>query len=284
MDLTIEVNAIKDLIPNCQNFAILLPDNANRDAVAAALGLYLSIAQMSKTVTVAYSRPIVVGWSHLIGVNKIAQNLGNKNFVISLDYQEGAIEKVSYNIEGNKFNLVIESRVGAPLFDEKKVHYSHSGFTSDCIIVLGASQPEALGKYYFENKTLFSEKPVIVVDNRPSMTQFGKINLIRPAASISEIVAHLIQQLSTPVNSDIVSNLYDGILFASRNFSAPQVSADTFEAAAYCLRQGARKPQNRLPQQEETPGLEFALKKPNEDLQPPPDWLKPKIFKGGSLL
>lgn len=282
MDLTVEANEIKNLLPNIASVVILLPDNASRDAVAAALSLNLSFTQLAKSVTVCYPRPPIVGWSHLVGVNKLVQTLGNKNFVISLEYVEGSIEKVSYNIEGNKFNLVIEPRPGAPVFDEKKVSYSYSGFSADIIIGVGVSSPEGLGKYYLDNKLLFSEKTVVALDHKGT-ARYGKINISRPASTLSELVTHFLKNADLPVTPDVASNLYDGVISGSRNFTLPSVTADTFEAVAYLLRQGARKMSTR---QEELPEKEFVQSKPPEAPQTPPDWLKPKIYssKGPSLL
>ena len=279
MDISVEVNAFKGILTSSSTVVILLPESANRDAVAAGLALYLSLLNLGKNVTVAYPKAAIVGWSHLVGLNKLTQKLGNKNFVISLDYTEGSIEKVSYNIEGSKFNLVVEPRVGAPLFDEKKVSYSYSGFTADLVITITAASLEALGKFYSENRPLFAEKPVIAIDYRLG-ANYGKVNLVRAVTSASEMVAHIIKTAQLPLNGDIASNLYDGILVGGRNFTHPAVSADTFEAVAWLLRQGARK--NAL-RQEETPVREL-VKQESPDMATPPDWLKPKIYKGSTLL
>lgn len=281
MDISDEVNALKELLPSVSTTVILLPDNASRDAIAAGLSLYLSLSQLGKTVTIACPRPPIVGWSHLVGVNKLVQSIGNKNFVISLDYQEGSIEKVSYNIEGNKFNLVIEPRAGAPPFNEKKVNYHYSGFTADLIIGLSVPTLEHLGKYYSDNKQLFQDKTVVAIDYRPT-THYGKVNIVRAASSISEVVTLLLKATEVPITMDIASNLYDGIVGGSRNFTATAVTADTFEAVAYLLRLGARKSPMK---QEEMPDKELVTSKP-EGPQAPPDWLKPKIYssRGPTLL
>lgn len=283
MDITTEANAFKTQLAQVTNIVILLPEIASRDGIAGALALYLSLIQLEKNVTIIYPKPPIVGWSHLVGINKLTQQLGNKNFVISLDYIEGSIEKVSYNIEGDKFNLVIEPRAGAPLFNEKNVTYSHSGFATDLIIVVNASAFELLGKYYTENKQLFEEKPVVVIDNKPGRAAIGTVNLVRPSASISEIITQLIERVQLPIDSDIASNLYDGIVTGSRTFSAAAVDADTFTAAAYLLGQGARRSIS-IPQQEETPKRETATTRAPDVPQAPAEWLKPKIYKGSTLL
>ncbi len=284
MDDQQNIQALTSLLTTVTAVTILLPETATRDALASALGLYLSLQQLQKEVTIYYPKQAIVGWSHLVGVNKLKQKLGSKNFVISLDYIEGSIEKVSYNIAGNKFNLVIEPRGETATFDEKNVSYNYSGFMTDMIFAVGAMSKDALGKYFSENPAIFNEKSVVVIDNKAENTRFGKINFVTQSAAVAEIVAGVIKSAQFPIDADIASNLYDGLIFGSRNFVSPQVSAETFEMAAYLLHQGARK--NSPPkQQEEAPVREYLMKNtPDSSLPPPPDWLKPKIYKSSSLL
>ena len=63
-----------------------------------------------------------------------------KNLVISFPYQEGSIEKVSYNIENDKFNLVIEPRENYPVITPEMIKYSYGGGNTDLIITVGTSQ------------------------------------------------------------------------------------------------------------------------------------------------
>ncbi len=283
MDLTLEAQAFKELLPTVTSVVVLLPETATRDGLAAALALYLSLNQQQKKVTTAYPKSPIVGWSHLVGVNKLVQRLGNKNFIISLDYIEGSIDKVSYNIEGDKFNLVIEPRPGAPIFNEKNVSYTYGGMAADLIITIEAPTKEALGAYFKENAQLFVEKPLVVFDNKVTNTQYGKINIVRPTATLSELMTQFLRAAELPIDADTASNLYDGIVMGTRTFSLPQVTAETFETAAYLLRLGARKAQH--PQrQEEMPVREMISGQDPEAPQPPPDWLKPKIYKGSQLL
>jgi len=287
MDLTVEAQAINDLLKGAnQHITILLPESAGRDSVAAGLGLYLSLMQAEKTVKIAYPKAPTVAWSHLVGINKLIPQIGGKNFIISLDYIEGSIEKVSYNIEGNKFNLVIEPRPGtAADFNEKNVHFRASGLTADLVITISALTLESLGSFYTENRAVIDQKPIVNIDANPNNKQQGKINIVRPASANSELIASLIKSANLPINSDIASNLYDGLLAGSRNFSLPVVTAHTFEMAAWLLKNGARKRMSftSTPSPEELPRGEFAAGN-EEEAELPPDWLKPKIFKGSSLL
>lgn len=288
MDLTSEVAQLKELLAKLagKDILILLNETANRDMMAAALGLCLSLreesdnADLKYQVKVAYPKPPTVAWNQLVGIQKVIQTITKKNFIITLDYVEGAIEKVSYNIEGNKFNLVIEPKAQSQdLFTEKNVHYNYGGVDAGLIITVGVPTLESLGAFYSENQKLFTEKPIISISHMVGATPFGKINFMRPLSSCSEIVVHTLKAAGLPITADAASNLYDGLISGSRNFAAASVNADTFEVAATLLRSGARKPAvpfTRSP--EELPRAEFATGNMPEPTLPP-DWLKPKVFK-----
>src|SRR3990167_3463696 len=290
MNFTTEPQQLKDLlagVSGSQSISILLPENCTRDAMAAGLALYLSLTQVGKNVKISCPRPVTVGWNRLVGINKVVTEISNKNFIISLDYIEGSIDRVSYNIEGDKFNLVIEPRAGSQhLFSEKNVHYNSSGGTIELIITIGAASLDLLGKNYTENKNLFTEKPIVVIDTNPANGKYGKLNVVQANVTMSELMVALLKLAKLHITEDIAANLYDGLGSGSRNFTTPGVTAETFETAAWLLKSGARKnttSQFNQPPQEELPRNEVAVAAPDED-QLPPDWLKPKIYKGASSL
>jgi len=136
-------------------------------------------------------------------------------------------------------------------------------------------------------------------------------------------VAKLIKSLKMPIDEDVATNLYSGIKKGSADFQAAKVTADTFELAAFLLKNGAKKDHlvketfnypvkpavpaaaspvsastvnqansTNLPSSSnqlfssspatDKPQAPF-LKDNKEDekkSQPPPDWFKPKIYKG----
>lgn len=288
---------VQQALATAQTVLVVAPKNPNLDKIAAALGLFLSLKKGGKSVMVACPDEMTVEFSLLVGVDKITQQLGGKNLIISLDYIEDSIEKVSYNIEDNKFNLVIQPKPGFPPLSADKVSYSYFG-GADLIFVIGAQSLEDLGNLYTQEGRLVSQKSVINIDADAKNTQFGKINLTDPtASSCSEIITGLISTLKLPTDQDIASNLLLGIEETTRGFTSPQTTAATFEAAAFCLRSGGRrvKVTPEVKQVKKTllePPLspmpsDVSAKKPppkpeEEKEKPSPDWLEPKIFKGGS--
>lgn len=291
MNRSVSFAPVQQALTSAQTVLVVSPKKPKLDQIAAALALFLSLKKAGKSVVVACPDEMTVEFSLLVGVDKISQQLGGKNLMISLDYIEDSIEKVSYNIEGKKFNLLIQPKAGFPPLSAEKVNYSHSG-GSDLIFTIGAQRLEDLGSLYAQEKELYDQKPVVNIDVDPKNTQFGKINLANPAiSSCSEITAGLISVLKLPVDQDIATNLLLGIEEATQGFTSPKTSASTFEVAAFCLRAGGRrakapeaKPKKAVPLSPMPSGVSAKKvpKEPEEKEKPSADWFEPKIFKGST--
>ena len=152
-----QVSQIQSTLATAQNIFIALPQNPTFDKVAASLGLYLSLTKANKTVDIASPTKMIVELSSLVGVGKVKNFFqgGKDGLIISFDYLEEAIEKVSYNIENGKFNLVIKPKPGHPPLDSEKVQYSYSGGKADLIFTVGVNSLESLGKLFKNHQELF---------------------------------------------------------------------------------------------------------------------------------
>lgn len=244
MGTTLDFQSVQSNLSGAKNALVLIPANPNLDSVASGLALYLILKKQGKNVAIGCPTQMTVAFNRLIGVNKITNKIGSRNLVISFDYVKDSVEKVSYNIENDKFNLVIEPKPNFPVLDSDKVSYSYSGADADIIFIVGATKLEDLQKLYEDEKKLFADKLTINIDNKFNNSRFGKINLHDPkAASCSELIYGLIKNLNWSVDEDIATNLYAGIKANSSNFQAANVSPVTFEAAAWALQNGARKDQ-----------------------------------------
>lgn len=336
-----QLNQTRSLLEQSQDILVLVPKNPTLDNVAAALSLYLALSSQGKRVSAVCPDQMTVEFSHLTGVDKVAGSFSGgqgRNLVISFPYQEGSIEKVSYNIENSTFNLVIEPREGYPQITPDLIRYSFAGGNTDLIVTIGAASPSDFAGIYTANQALFTEKPVINIDFHSNNSRYGKVNIVdSTATSSSELMTSILSLLGVTMSVDLASNLLAGITGGSQNFTSTQTTANTFEAAAVLLKNGARKiatsaepasisqaqyqtqtanpfPQqsrqqtNQPQSQHQAQPQQFNQKpqqyfgrnaqqqqsvKPKPVQQPPvrqpadqapPDWLKPKIYKGSSLL
>jgi hypothetical protein len=137
-----------------------------------------------------------------------------------------------------------------------------------------------------------------------------------PGATVSELVANLIRENGFTIDVDTATNLVMGIEEGSSNFASQEVRPETFETFAYLLRSGGqRMPKVKLSPINFPPGaipkrpfnlrnqVPVSMPKPvtppaqietqpetvapeatqeNPDVNPPSDWLQPKIYKGAT--
>lgn len=290
-----------------ESVAICLPVNSTNDTVAAATGLYLGLTKLGKNASLACANADEVSSQFkLAAVDKIQKDLtsGGDNLVISFPYKEGAIDKVTYNIEDNQFNLIIIPKNSQSKLDPSQVKYSYSGGKVGMIITIDSPNLNSLGDLYSKNQDQFIGRDIVNIDRHMTNANFGTINLIdRQSSSTSEIILKLLGYLGVEIDKDMATNLYAGIVSATNNFTSYSVKPQTFEASAQLLRLGAVKkpaffPRSSKPSpvHQSSPFIspspfeksfspqKTVEKKEAKEEETPKDWLKPKIFHGKNLV
>ena len=302
MSKTYNIEPVKTALQTAKQTLVLLPQNPNVDAVAAALALQLALAKKGLSVTIGCSTPMTVQFNRLFGVDKIKPRIGNQNLVISFNYPEDSLEKVAYDKDpaNQKFHLTIEPKAGMQPLDVSQVQYSYPGSNADVIFVIGAKSLEDLGELYKQEKALLDNKSKTLV-NVASMdknAQFGTVNLYDPSASgCCEIMVTVIRALELPLEPDMATNLLAGIEAVTQNLAQAR-SADTFEAVTELMRLGGQRnhlvtaaaaptwprPNPFMPQSAPMPNVFQApapsLSTPLGTSSTQPDWLKPKVMTG----
>lgn len=318
MDYEQALTKAKEMVGTAKEIVIVTHRNPTLDSMGGSLALCLGLISLGKKATVICPDLVTVGLSSFVGVDKVAKEFGKKNFVISLDYEDGSIEKVSYNIEGKKFNLVVEHKPGYEPFTAEKANYSYQGVGADLIISVDTVNFAQLGHIYEGNKDLFAGKQIINIDLHNENVNYGHINLVDPGASSStELVAEFLATLGVKLTTDIATNLLNAIYDATDNFRNPNVTSMAFEVASVCVKAGAVRfgvkapdvtpqttqtaeapvkqsvipPATTIAQQQPSmrpnvqPMTQSAVTQPVQPPQPPPaEWLKPKIFKSSGTL
>lgn len=294
------LNDLKNQLNTAKSIMVVTADNPNLDCVASSLALYLALKNAGKNVIVASNTEPIVRDSHLVSLDKVKTEIGNTNLVISFDYEEDSVEKVSYNVEDGKFNLVIQPKTGFTPFDSDKFSFSHTGANADLVIVVGASSIAGTGNILSREQELLNTATIANISNRPG--RFGKINLIDPKSSLAELITAVIHELGLKLTLDAANNLMQGIEDATNGLSSPDMTADTFEALAVLYRTGARrsirksaapnlsrpvisqKPTQakRLQPQSSKPTFSPNQNKQTNDQKTSPDWMGPKIYKGST--
>lgn len=243
-----QLKNISDLLGRYKSGIIALQANPSYDGVAAATGLYLALTKMGKNMTlVCATKP----QHDLIGIDKIQNGLaaGGNHLVISFPYREGAIDKVDYNIANNTFNLIIIPNSDTQKINPQDVKFSYTGGKLEFIITVDVPNLNSLGALYTENQSEFQGKNIVNIDRHLINNNFGTINMVnKTISSTSELILNVIEGLNIEIDKDIATNIYNGMLAATNNFSSYSVNPMTFESAAKLMKQGAVKKQLPQPQ------------------------------------
>lgn len=290
-------SSLEKPLSQAQEILIFLPSEPNYDRQAAALSLFLSLKAAGKKPAVLCATPAKVEASDLVGIDKIKNAAAGRNLVVTFDYLEDSIEKVSYHIEDQKFKLVIKPKPGFEPLDSQKVDFSYPGADADLVFLVGVRSLSEIRDLVDQPEEVVLPAKTVLIDTRPA-NSLSDFPLVWPAASYSEIAAYFINQLRLPVDVDIADNLYKGLQTATRTFSSPQVTATTFEAAAFCLRAGAKaKGQKTSRETRVLPRTDS----PKDSLRPAArsgkdtagskkkassgsDWLEPKIYTANTRI
>lgn len=277
MDQT-QIQELNNLVREAREIAVLTSSVESRDALSAVLALGQSLEKNGKMITLAVpAKPQNI--DGLLHSESLNTDLGGRNLVISINCPQDPIEcinKVSYNTDNGKFNLVLEPK-GPEKIRTEGINFSYQGLKADLIFLIAVAEPTKLLEIYQKNQEAFKNTPTVNIDNQSHNANYAKFNLVvSGASSVSEIVMQLINGLGLAVDDEIATNLYSGLVAATGNFQSEKTGAMAFEAAAFCLRNGAK----RLTKTKTSPNNE--VKKPDEtEKSIPQDWLsQPAVYKG----
>ncbi len=294
-------NNFKSLIDSASSILILLPDKPYFDQVAAGVALYLSIHDQ-KEVSISSPAPMMVGFNRIIGVQKIAREIGNKNMIIKLNgYDAQNIDKVSYDIENGEFRLTVAPKVGTPPPQKENLEVSHAGSNFDLVILVGGVDDSSFP--LLETPDLANAK-LVHIGTRVLALRREVLSFAKAGSSVSELTANLIKENGMSMDADVATDLVMGIEEGSSQFGSNEVTPETFETFAFLLRNGGqRMPKIKLspmafppgsiptqpfgmpkmpkfvPQEEDVQDFE-GTQESEQDINPPDDWLQPKVFKG----
>lgn len=304
-----ESQSFKSLIEAANSILVLLPVRPTLDQVSSGLALYLALSKTDKNIQISCPTPMIVDFNRLIGVDKITQELGNKNLVIRFqDYKATDIERVSYDIENGQFRLTVipKPKITPPV--KESVDLSYSGISADLILLVGGTNMSHFPD--IANKDFIGAKLVHIGTNDLDMSNRDVLSIARPASSISELIAKYLKEAEFKIDEDIATNLLAGIEQTTGSFSSPSMGPDSFMIIAELMRLGGRRiekvvpmqmpqgfiPQNQqkgafpampIPQVPQNMNFGGSIDPENPDdeamMNPPNDWLKPKIYKGTSV-
>jgi hypothetical protein len=272
-------------------------DNSLLSLIDAAASILVLSIHDRKDVSIYCPSPMMVGFNRLIGVNKISQEVGKKNLVIKfVGYEATNIDKVGYDIENGEFKLTVTPKAGFTSPEDNQIKVDHSGASADLVILVGGANDS---HFPILSTSELANAKIAHIGTRVLDTTHEVFSFAKPASTTSELIASAIKESGLALDTDVASDLVMGIEDGSNNFAGSEVTPETFEMFAYLLRNGGQRmpriklspasfPPGAIPQtvtpvsqvetQAEANTPETGIETP--EVNPPTDWLQPKIFKG----
>ncbi|MFZ5438321.1 MAG: DHH family phosphoesterase [Patescibacteria group bacterium] len=235
-----QVNSLKEYFQSAESVAVILGQKPTVDQLALASALFIGCQNLNKEV--GLYAPKKISDDHFDVLAKLQTELGKQNLVVSFDYNEQAVDKVSYHIgeETKKFHLTIKPKKGAKPLNPESVEFSYAGADVDLIFLIGVHDLETLDQLYFGYESLYENSYVVTLHNfKPEIgaTQFD----LSGTSSMSETMVDLLQSLGVELNDTIATSLLMGIEQTTNHLQSLTTSAETFEKVAQLLRAGARR-------------------------------------------
>lgn len=245
---------INDLIGKNDKLGVAVGQNPTLDEMAAALALYLSLSQIGKSVSIASATQPIVELSNLVGIDRVSSTLDGEggDLIVSFPYEDGQIEKVSYNLdeENHLLHIIVKAGQLGLQFNDQDVQFRRSGGMPQVLFVIGTPRLSDLGQIV--DPEALKDTTVINIDNKVDNQGYGDIVLVSPDfSSVSEQVGNLLAVLDLPIDQDAAQNLLAGLSFATENFQNPNTSYVAFEMAAMLMRKGAQRQAPRVQSREE---------------------------------
>lgn len=232
-----------DTIKNGKKFLVLTSQNSG-GAIGTVLALSEVLNKLGKETTSFCPTQISERYNFLPLKENLKTSLESlKNFVIVIDTREAKVEKLAYNLEGDKLKIHLTPTSG--IIDASKVSFETSQTSFDAIITINTKKLDELGVFYETNNDLFFKVPVVNIDYRDGNNYFGKVNLVdTKATSSAETVLSIIESLSTGealLDENIATNLLTALVEDTNSFQSANTTPKAFSVAAQLVGAGAKQ-------------------------------------------
>lgn len=273
MQVNVISYSLKELFEKAKNVLVVLNPRGSEDNGALAASLVEIFTGYNKKVDLFTREEIPLAARPLVKSEQIKTNVEPKSLVISFDWTKMDLDKVSYQLDGDRFDLIIKSKSGK--LEPKDARFSYKGSDWDLIVTIGVSNIDELMALGFDQDS-FNRLPSINFDKSSANTNFAKLNIVNPKAeSLCSLAVSTFKEAGIKLPTRAAETMLYGIRTATNNFTQVSDPA-TFEAAAYCKRSMIPGMVNEA----ETPKSEATE---NQEKNAPEAWLAPKIFRSNRV-
>lgn len=258
---------VKEIFEKAQSVLIVLGNNTDSDLACLAASLVEVFGAYKKQSLLVTGRELPIAAKPLVKPELLRQRLDPESLVISFDWTKSQLDKVSYNVDGDRFDLLVSSR--GKRINPADISYSYRGQKFDLIVSVGVRGLEELNSFGIETD-LFNHLPSVNFDKSRENTQFAKINLLSGSSDgVCYLATNTFKGAKIVLPTKAAEIMLVGIREATKNFTTVTDPA-TFEAAAYLKR-------CMIPGMVATESNQETNK--NQEDEAPENWMSPKIFR-----
>lgn len=223
-----QVQDIKTLLATAKTALVTVPQ-LSVDVIGSALALALVLKKANISTKVFCPQKTDANYSKLSGLELLTSVYNQNDLIVSLDYPLDQIEKVTYNQDNGKLNLVVQTKEGSPKVEENQIIITNQATAADINFILG--DETQLGA----NANMITKGNWVNISPINANKVWAKANILDQDAPFSEILSFLLPMLGYELTPDSAKNLLIALRVATQSFSI-NVSPETFEAGAACLR------------------------------------------------
>lgn len=233
------LSSLKEYLQTAETAAVIVGPRPTADQVAVASALYLGLASLGKDVGLYAPRKLSYAFPTL---KNLRTELGKQNLVVEFDYNDTAVDKVSYHIgeHSHKFYLTVKPKKGAKPLDSSTVKFSYAGADADVVFLVGVHDLETLDQLYFGYENLYEH--AFVTTFHTFKPEIGNVQFdLSGRSSMSESAVAILEGLDMPLTAEMATDLLIGIESMTQNLRSLTATAETFEVVAKLLHTGARR-------------------------------------------
>jgi len=219
---------IKTMLDSAKSAQVVIPQTSI-DSVGAGLALALGLKKKGLDVSVFTTSPTDNNYSKLSGLDLLTTELKKNDLTITIEHPVDQIERVSYNDDGGKLNLIVQTKTTSPQIQNDKIFINNGGVIADISFILG--DDSTLGV----NADIVNKGNWVVISDKQVSPTWAKATIVDPSAPFSEIFSFLLPMIGLEIDMDMGKNLLIGLRVATQSFSV-NVSPESFEAGALCLK------------------------------------------------
>jgi nanoRNase/pAp phosphatase (c-di-AMP/oligoRNAs hydrolase) len=240
MDLTPKQQTT-ELIRQAQNILIVTGRDPNNDQLASAVGLHAVLTKLGKVANVVITDRLPKVAS-VLDTSMVAKDMqGVRDFIISLDMHSTQVDKVKYDVEGQRLDVTITPHGGN--FQAKDVSFGYGAYQFDLVIALGVPSLSKLDRLHEASPTIFDGLHLINIDYHRINDNYGSVNLVDTTATcVAEILISTIESLGQGmIDASIATAFLASFMSNTANFTAPATTAKALTIAAQMMSAGAKQ-------------------------------------------